>query len=121
VSRPNLGSPADVVAALDAEDYIADRGVATAVFLAWSMQRPLLLEGEPGVGKTSLARAVARTLGALYRRLQCYGGLDATQALYDWNFPKQILTVRATMDSRDPAGVLQSIYTPEYLIARPIL
>ena len=90
-----LSSAADVAARLGATGYLADEELATVVFLADRMQRPLLLEGEPGTGKTALAEALAATLDLPLIRLQCYEGIDATQALYDWDFPRQILHLRA--------------------------
>jgi len=81
-------------------DYLADRGLATAVFLATSLNLPLLLEGEVGVGKTEVAKAVARALDRRVVRLQCYEGIDATQALYEWDYPRQLLYLRAVGDAR---------------------
>jgi hypothetical protein len=91
---PGITSPDDVAAGLDAVGYLADDGLATAVFLCLRMARPLFLEGEAGVGKTSLAHALARIAHADLLRLQCYEGLDAAQALYDWDFPRQLLRLR---------------------------
>ena len=88
-------SPADVAARLGETGYLADDALATVTFLALRMQRPLLLEGEPGTGKTALAEAIAESLDLPLVRLQCYEGIDATQALYDWDFPRQILHLRA--------------------------
>src|SRR6478609_195440 len=90
-----LDSAADVVARLGTTGYLADQELATVVFLAARMQRPLLLEGEPGTGKTALAEALSQSLGLPLVRLQCYEGIDASQALYDWDFPRQILHLRA--------------------------
>lgn len=105
-------------------DYLADRGLATAVYLALRLQRPLFLEGDAGVGKTALAGAIATVLKAPLIRLQCYEGIDATQALYDWNFPKQILHLRAVEASgqaTDVARVEQELYGQEFLVRRPLL
>src|SRR6478735_1009796 len=88
-------SPSAVAEHLGATGYLCDDALATVTFLALRMQRPLLLEGEPGTGKTALAEAIAETLGLPLVRLQCYEGIDATQALYDWDFPRQILHLRA--------------------------
>ena len=113
--------PPDVAAALDAAGYLPDTGVATAAFLAIKMQRPLFLEGDPGVGKTALAQALADITGARLVRLQCYEGIDASQALYDWDFPRQVLHLRAAGDSADTAELEASLYDRRFLIARPIL
>jgi MoxR-like ATPase len=87
--------PADLAGRLDAVGYLADEGLATAAYLALRMRRPLFCEGDAGVGKTALAGALAEVLGADLIRLQCYEGLDAAQALYDWDFPRQLLHLRA--------------------------
>jgi MoxR-like ATPase len=98
--------------------YFADLGLATAIHLAIALGKPLLLEGEPGVGKTEAARALAAVTGRTLIRLQCYEGLDAAQALYEWNYPKQLLKTRLG----DGAGEgLAEIYTPDYLLERPLL
>ena len=98
VNLPDLRDPAQVQAALEAEKYLPHPGLATAVFLGLQLHRPLFLEGEPGVGKTALAQALAAALEARYIRLQCYSGIDASRALYDWDFPRQILALRAIAD-----------------------
>ncbi|HXU96526.1 MAG TPA: MoxR family ATPase [Jiangellaceae bacterium] len=116
-------SPAELVQRLDAVDYLADDGVATAAFLALRMARPLFVEGEAGVGKTALAQALAEALQTPLIRLQCYEGLDAAQALYDWDFPRQLLHLRAA----EAAGVTdadqleQELYDRRFLLARPLL
>ena len=92
--------------------------MATAVYLAIRMRRPLLLEGDPGVGKTALAHALADVVGAELVRLSCYEGIDASQALYDWDFPRQLLHLRA---AEDGGGDERSVYDRRFLIARPIL
>src|SRR5213079_1703436 len=98
----------------DRTDYLPDEGLATAAFLALRMHRPLFLEGDAGVGKTSLAHALAEVLGARLVRLQCYEGIDASQALYDWDFPRQVLHLRAAEaagDGRlDQAELERSLY-----------
>src|SRR4051794_17845539 len=88
-------SPDDVSARLRTTGYLAEPDLATVTFLAMKMQRPLLVEGEPGTGKTALAEAIATAFELPLVRLQCYEGIDATQALYDWDFPRQILHLRA--------------------------
>jgi MoxR-like ATPase len=120
--QPNeFADPTAVAEALDRVGYLPDAGVATAAFLAMRMGRPLFLEGEPGVGKTALAQALAEITGAELVRLQCYEGIDASQALYDWDFPRQILHLRAAGDSADTAQLEASLYQRRFLVARPIL
>src|SRR3990170_2091580 len=92
----SVAPPAEVAQRLDATGYLADEGLATAAYLAIRMGRPLFLEGEAGVGKTALAQALAEMSGVELLRLQCYEGLDAAQALYDWDFPRQMLHLRAS-------------------------
>jgi MoxR-like ATPase len=108
----------DLQAALRQESYLADRGLSVAVHLALAMGRPLLLEGEPGVGKTEIAKTLARVLDRELIRLQCYEGLDAAQALYEWNYTRQLLSARIAQDSGADAPEL---YAPEFLIERPLL
>jgi MoxR-like ATPase len=120
--QPRVYSDAQQVAdALDEVGYLADRGVATAAFLATAMNRPLFLEGDAGVGKTALAYALAAITGSKLVRLQCYEGIDASQALYDWDFPRQILHLRAAGDSADREALEASLYDRRFLVARPIL
>ncbi|MFN2524464.1 MAG: AAA family ATPase [Mycobacteriales bacterium] len=116
-------SPADLAQRLGEADYLADTGVATAAYLALALPRPLFLEGEAGVGKTSLAASLARVLGAPLLRLQCYEGIDASQALYDWDFPRQLLHLRAAESAGpvDVARVEDEVYSRRFLIARPLL
>ena len=101
MSYPEFGDIPALAAALDAAGYLPDEGVATAAYLAIRMRRPLLLEGDPGVGKTALARALADVVGAELVRLSCYEGIDANQALYDWDFPRQLLHLRAAEGGGD--------------------
>lgn len=122
----DLAAPADVAARLDATGYLADDALATVTYLALRMQRPLLLEGEPGTGKTALAEAIAQSLDLPLVRLQCYEGIDATQALYDWDFPRQILHLRALEAAGGPREqsveeAEKSLYDARFLLARPVL
>jgi MoxR-like ATPase len=105
-----------------ARDYVADRPLATAVFLALRLQRPLFLEGEPGTGKTEIAKVLAAALGAELIRLQCYEGLDVNQAAYEWNYPRQMLEIRlgeAAGESRE--RIAANLFSGTFLIARPLL
>jgi MoxR-like ATPase len=102
------------------ESYLADHGLATAVYLAVAMQRPLLLEGEAGVGKTEVAKTLARMLEAELIRLQCYEGIDAAQALYEWDYAKQLLYARA-LQAGEVREHVSELYGPEFLVERPLL
>jgi MoxR-like ATPase len=116
-------TPAELAERLDAVDYLADDGVATAAFLALRMGRPLFVEGEAGVGKTALAHALSEVLDAPLIRLQCYEGLDAAQALYDWDFPRQLLHLRTAEAAgiTDPQRLEDELYDRRFLVARPLL
>ncbi|MFG2000019.1 AAA family ATPase [Spirillospora sp. NPDC048911] len=122
-AESGIESPGDLLRLLDGQAYLADEGLATAGFLALRMRRPLFLEGEAGVGKTALAKALAAVLDAPLIRLQCYEGLDAAQALYDWDFPRQLLHLRAA----EAAGIADvdrlegELYDRRFLLARPLL
>jgi MoxR-like ATPase len=138
--RDPLDSPQALAWALERVGYLADVGLSTAAFLALRLHRPIFLEGEAGVGKTAFAEALAETTGQELIRLQCYEGLDAAQALYDWDFPRQILHLRAVeaarhadaadpraleaarhADAADPRALEDGLYDRRFLIARPLL
>lgn len=104
------------------EDYIADRTLATTIYLASALGKPIFLEGEPGVGKTEVAKVMAGILGTDLIRLQCYEGLDANTALYEWNYPRQMLELRLE-EARgiDKQEIGQNIFSPEFLLERPLL
>jgi MoxR-like ATPase len=117
-------SAQEVSTRLRATGYLPDEGLSTITYLALAMQRPLLLEGEPGTGKTALAEALALLLDVPLIRLQCYEGIDASQALYDWDFPRQILhlrTVEATGEGVDTEALEASLFADRFLLDRPIL
>ncbi len=101
-------------------DYLVDEGLATSMFLSLRLPQPLLLEGEAGVGKTEAAKALAAVLDTPLIRLQCYEGIDATEALYEWNYPRQLLSIRLADSSGSPLGE-EELFGPEYLIRRPLL
>ena len=109
-------------AAMERCGYIAEPAIATAVYLAREMQKPLLVEGEAGVGKTEIAKVLARMLGTELIRLQCYEGLDTNTALYEWNYQRQLLRLRiAEREGRDPGELEELIFGREYLLERPLL
>jgi MoxR-like ATPase len=112
----------EIEGALARESYLADRGLATAVFLALRMGRPLLLEGEAGVGKTEVGKTLARILDAELIRLQCHEGIDASQALYEWDYARQLLYARALQAGEVDVGArVTELYGPEFLLERPLL
>ena len=119
---PSMQSIEGVVAAFREHGYIAERSLATTVFLALELGRPLLLEGEAGVGKTELAKVLAASLGARLIRLQCYEGLDVNTAVYEWNYPRQMLEIRL-LEARGEIAKASAhdIFGPEFLLKRPLL
>jgi MoxR-like ATPase len=134
VMNAAVASPADLRDRLASTGYLCDEGLATIAYLTLELDRPLLLEGEPGTGKTALAEGLAEALEVPLIRLQCFEGIDASQALYDWDFPRQILHLRtaeaATRGTQngvggagpeDVAELERSLYSEKYLVARPVL
>ncbi|MDT0406716.1 MoxR family ATPase [Streptomyces sp. DSM 41635] len=117
------GGPAQVRARLEETGYLVDEGLAIACFLALRLHRPVFCEGDAGTGKTALASALAEMLGAPLIRLQCHEGIDASQALYDWDFPRQLLRLRAAEAAgvSDPALLEGELYDRRFLLARPLL
>ncbi len=108
----------ELEAALAGADYLPDRGLATALFLSLRLEKPVLLEGEAGVGKTEAAKALARVLGSRLIRLQCYEGLDVAHAVYEWNYSRQLLHIRAAQEGTVRE---EELFGPEFLIRRPLL
>lgn len=121
-ATPGFGSIEEIQAKFAADGYIADRMLVTTVFLSMSLGKPMFLEGEPGVGKTEIAKVMARVLGTELIRLQCYEGLDSSTALYEWNYTRQLLELRlqeARGIERDKIG--SNIFSEEFLLQRPLL
>ncbi len=119
----DIGSPATLASRLAEHSYLCDDGLATAAYLGLKLSRPLFCEGEAGVGKTELARALAGLLGAPLIRLQCYEGIDASQALYDWDFPRQLMHLRAaeTVGASQVEQLERELYSRRFLLPRPLL
>ena len=116
-----FGSVKEVEEALRAESYLPDRGLATAVFLALEMGRPLLLEGEAGVGKTEVGKTLGQILGARLIRLQCYEGIESSQALFEWDYSRQLLYARSLQEGEVASERVAALYGPEFLVERPLL
>ena len=119
--NPWFSSPTDAVDRLAASGYLADPATATTAYLAGALEKPLLVEGPAGVGKTELAKAVARVTGAELVRLQCYEGLDEARALYEWNYKKQLLRIQSSQGDQSWAETHDDIFTDEFLLTRPLL
>ena len=120
-AAPTWSSVDEVADALERERYVADRGLAVTIFLALRLGRPLFLEGEAGVGKTEVAKVLAAALGRRLIRLQCYEGLDLASAVYEWDYPRQILEIRLQEAAGHANLARNRIYTEEFLIKRPLL
>ena len=120
VTDRGMESSASVAAALTAEGYLPDDRIAQVVYLAGRLQKPILVEGPAGVGKTELAKALAKFTGRRLIRLQCYEGLDESKALYEWNYKKQLLRIQADSD-RDWSEIEDDIFAEEFLLTRPLL
>ena len=118
--RAAVPDVATLAARLDEADYLADEGLATAMFLSLRLPQPLLLEGEAGVGKTEAAKALARALDTPLVRLQCYEGIDSAEALYEWNYPRQLLAIRMAEAHESELGE-DELFSEDYLVRRPLL
>ena len=119
--QPQFASVADVTERLTAAGYLTDDAIATTVFLADRLGKPLLVEGPAGVGKTELAKAIAEATGAELIRLQCYEGLDEARALYEWNYKKQLLRIQASKDGDSWDDIHDDVFAEEFLLSRPLL
>ena len=118
---PQFASVADVTERLSAAGYLTDDAIATTVFLADRLGKPLLVEGPAGVGKTELAKAIAEATGSELIRLQCYEGLDEARALYEWNYKKQLLRIQASKDDDSWDDIHDDVFAEEFLLSRPLL
>ena len=121
VQQPQFASVADVKERLSQAGYLTDDAIATTVFLADRLGKPLLIEGPAGVGKTELAKSVATAVGAELIRLQCYEGLDEARALYEWNYKKQLLRIQASKDDDSWDEIHDDVFAEEFLLSRPLL
>src|SRR5437879_7219274 len=111
----------DVIERLGEHKYIGDRALATSIYLALRLSKPLFIEGEAGVGKTEAAKVMADVLGARLIRLQCYEGIDLAHAVYEWNYPRQLLHIRLMSEGADRRAAEKEIFSPEFLLRRPLL
>ncbi|MEM4409523.1 MAG: MoxR family ATPase, partial [Candidatus Caldarchaeum sp.] len=114
-------TPEGLVKAMERELYVADEPLALAVYLALKLEKPLLIEGEPGCGKTEVAKVLAKLLGTKLIRLQCYEGITASQALYEWDYPRQLINIRLLEDKKSPEEISEEIFSEKYLLKRPLL
>ncbi|MCB1394892.1 MAG: MoxR family ATPase [Rhodobacter sp.] len=123
MTNPSIATIDDVQTLLSGQDYVCGRALATVAFLALKLGRPLFLEGEAGTGKTEIAKAIAAALGRRLIRLQCYEGLDAASAVYEWNFAAQMVAIRAAeaTESSDRGTLTDAVFSPDFLIERPLL
>ena len=123
ITRPIPSAIDETVELLEQQDYLADRRLATVIFLSLRMRRPLFLEGEAGVGKTEIAKTLSRALGRPLIRLQCYEGLDASSAVYEWNFAAQMVAIRSAeaTGSADREALTRELFSDDFLIERPLL
>jgi len=121
-ARPaSIGSIDEIEARLRERRYIGDRALATSIFLGLKLEKPLFIEGEAGVGKTEAAKVMADVLGARLIRLQCYEGIDLAHAVYEWNYPRQLLHIRLLDETADRRLAEREIFSPEFLLRRPLL
>ncbi len=116
-----FGKPEEVIEAFEKSEYVADGHIAMAVYLSVKLGKPLLVEGEPGCGKTDIARALSEALDTDLIRLQCYEGLDAEATLYEWNYPKQLLAIRLQEKQKNPSELEAEIFSEKFLLRRPLL
>ncbi|MEM2973858.1 MAG: MoxR family ATPase, partial [Candidatus Caldarchaeum sp.] len=114
-------TPESLVQAMERELYVADRPLALSVYLALKLEKPLLIEGEPGCGKTEVAKVLAKLLDTDLIRLQCYEGITASQALYEWDYPRQLINIRLLEDKKTPEEISAEIFSEKYLLRRPLL
>src|SRR6476660_8313109 len=115
------GTVGELTETLRQGGYLADRGLAPALFVALSLNRPVLLEGEAGVGKTEAAKVLASVCGRRLIRLQCYEGIDTNQALYEWDYARQMLQIRALSEHQVAEGAVDQLFGPKFLLERPLL